>query len=60
MSGSPIPGAGDDDRRLQWAALDSSNERLVDAYDPLVRDLFRDRGRNIEPSKPSEQLPTAS
>jgi hypothetical protein len=58
MSGSPIRGAGDADDRRQWAYLDSSNERLLDASDPLMLDLYRDRGR--EPDDTARKLPAAS
>ena len=40
MPGSP---GEDGDSHQRWADLDSSNERLVDASDPMVLDLFRDR-----------------
>jgi hypothetical protein len=58
MSGSVTQVAGNDDVRQRWAALDSRNERLVDASDPLVLDLnpARDRDAAGQP----RQLPTAS
>jgi hypothetical protein len=56
MSGSVIPVAGSDDIRQRWAALDSRNERLVDASDPVVLDLNRDRDSANQPRR----LSTAS
>jgi hypothetical protein len=58
MSGSLIPGARDGDIRQRWAALDSENERLVDASDPLLLDLYRDRDRDA--AGQPDQLPAAS
>lgn len=43
MSGTSLVDAGNSDSRQRWAALDSQHERLVDASDPLLSELTRDR-----------------
>jgi hypothetical protein len=37
MSGASTPGTSTADSGQRWAALDSRNERLVDASHPLLR-----------------------
>jgi hypothetical protein len=42
------------DSRERWAALDSRNERLVSAADPVIAELRRDQDDD------DEELPAAS
>jgi hypothetical protein len=57
MSGTSKAETSSPDSRALWAALDSKNERLIDASHPLLADLRRDR-RDRDDS--DQVLPAAS
>jgi hypothetical protein len=45
-----MSGTTNSDSSQQWAALDSRNERLVEASHPLLRTLKRDKPENDRPA----------
>lgn len=50
MSGTSILATSTSDSNQQWAALDSANERLVEASHPLLHAADGDRTDRDQPS----------